>query len=88
MESEEIWIRKRAYALWEEEGYPSGKDREHWERAKLEYASLVSAPAKPATARRKRTEISDPAASLEPAVKSAPLKAPAKKRTKKVPMEQ
>jgi hypothetical protein len=38
--SEEDWIRHRAYVLWEEEGYPTGKDREHWERAALEYATL------------------------------------------------
>ncbi|OHV84834.1 DUF2934 domain-containing protein [Rhizobium sp. LCM 4573] len=88
MEAEEDWIRKRAYALWEAEGYPSGKDREHWERAKLEYATLVSAPAKPATVRRKRSEISELTASPEPAVKSVPLKAPAKKRAKKVSLEQ
>lgn len=38
--SEEEWIRHRAYELWEQEGYPSGKDAEHWERAKLEHALL------------------------------------------------
>lgn len=47
-DSEQDWIKHRAYALWEEEGYPSGKDTEHWERAKLEFATLkptASAPA-------------------------------------------
>jgi hypothetical protein len=38
--TEEHWIKHRAYELWEQEGYPSGKDQEHWERAKLEYATL------------------------------------------------
>jgi hypothetical protein len=38
--SQENWIKHRAYQLWEQEGYPSGKDMEHWERAKLEYATL------------------------------------------------
>ncbi len=38
--SQENWIKHRAYELWEQEGYPSGKDIEHWERAKLEYATL------------------------------------------------
>lgn len=36
-ESEQEWISRRAYALWEEEGYPTGKDTEHWERARQEY---------------------------------------------------
>lgn len=26
-------IRKIAYELWEEEGYPEGKEAEHWHRA-------------------------------------------------------
>ena len=38
--SQENWIKHRAYELWEQEGYPSGKDIEHWEQAKLEYATL------------------------------------------------
>ena len=29
-------IRERARAIWEEEGRPEGKDREHWERAAAE----------------------------------------------------
>lgn len=39
MAASDEWIKHRAYELWEQEGYPSGKDKEHWERAKLEYAS-------------------------------------------------
>lgn len=29
-------IRKRAYALWEEEGRPEGRADEHWHRAEAE----------------------------------------------------
>lgn len=29
-------IRDRAYALWEAEGHPDGRDREHWARAERE----------------------------------------------------
>lgn len=28
-------IRRIAYSLWAEDGRPDGRDREHWERAKL-----------------------------------------------------
>ena len=30
------WLRERAYALWENEGRPDGKDSEHWSRAEAE----------------------------------------------------
>ena len=29
-------IRERAHAIWEEEGRPEGKDRQHWARATAE----------------------------------------------------
>lgn len=34
------WISKRAYGLWEANGRPHGKDREHWEQAARERAEL------------------------------------------------
>lgn len=39
-------IRERAYALWEKEGSPDGRDAEFWERARL----MVEADAAPASA--------------------------------------
>ncbi len=30
---QEVAIRERAYAIWEEEGRPHGREWEHWERA-------------------------------------------------------
>ncbi len=29
-------IRRRAYQIWEEEGWPQGRDAEHWSRAERE----------------------------------------------------
>jgi hypothetical protein len=29
-------IRDRAYALWEADGRPDGRDKEHWQRAERE----------------------------------------------------
>ena len=29
-------IRQRAYRIWEDEGCPDGRDREHWDRAERE----------------------------------------------------
>ncbi len=31
-------IRQRAYAIWEQEGRPPGRDHVHWHRAKEEIA--------------------------------------------------
>jgi len=35
-------LRARAYAIWEREGCPSGKDREHWELAVKEMAGQAA----------------------------------------------
>lgn len=32
----EAQIRDRAYAIWESEGQPEGRDREHWSQAEGE----------------------------------------------------
>ena len=39
-ESRDEWIMKRAYSLWEEEGYPTGRDSAHWEQAAKERAVM------------------------------------------------
>jgi hypothetical protein len=39
-ETREEWIKKRAYALWEEEGHPTGRDSIHWEQARKERETL------------------------------------------------
>jgi hypothetical protein len=52
-------VRERAYSIWEEEGRPQGKDRQHWERAaQLVAAELASAGAKPM--RRDRARDGEP----------------------------
>ncbi len=40
LESRDEWIKKRAYAIWEEEGHPAGRDIEHWARASGERIAL------------------------------------------------
>ncbi|MFK0385473.1 DUF2934 domain-containing protein [Rhizobium sp. RM] len=51
--SEHEWISKRAYTLWEKEGQPHGRDAEHWEQAKSEYALLKTSEATKPAARKK-----------------------------------
>ncbi len=43
-EQKEQAIRERAYAIWEEEGRPDGKDLEHWLRAEAEINSADQEP--------------------------------------------
>lgn len=37
-------IKQRAYAIWEKEGRPHGKDEEHWRQASEEMHGLEDAP--------------------------------------------
>lgn len=39
-EIDEEQVRQRAYALWDEEGRPSGRDDEYWHRAERELREL------------------------------------------------
>lgn len=34
------WIKKRAYALWEEQDRPHGRDGDHWQQALAERDAL------------------------------------------------
>lgn len=36
----EEWIRRRAYALWEADGCPTGRDADHWHQATMERQAL------------------------------------------------
>lgn len=38
-------IRTRAYAIWEEEGHPHGRQDEHWHRAAQELGTETTSPA-------------------------------------------
>jgi len=40
MDSLEQRIRDRAYHIWEEEGRPHGREREHWQRARSEVMAV------------------------------------------------
>ena len=82
LESRDEWIKKRAYAIWEEEGYPSGRDAEHWAQASSERIALEKTTAEGGTidikpkAKRKT-------AVAAAAVAEEKLATPAKKISKK-----
>ena len=44
---QEQTIRERAYAIWEEEGRPDGKELDHWLRAEAEIISATEQQASP-----------------------------------------
>ncbi|SIQ12291.1 Protein of unknown function [Rhizobium sp. RU35A] len=76
------WIRNRAYALWEEEGRPHGKDAEHWTRACEEFETQASTTAKPAVTRAKK--VGSPAQSA-PTTEATPKSVKATSAKTKVP---
>ncbi len=82
MAASEEWIKHRAYELWEQEGYPSGKDKEHWERAKLEYTTLRPVASDESTPPKQK--ISAPKAE-KPVAKPAAAKNATPKKAAKTP---
>jgi len=82
-QTREEWIKKRAYALWEEEGHPTGRDSVHWEQARKERETLeTSAASKDGTevkTRAKRTATAG--AKTNGAVKAAAPKKTASRKS-------
>lgn len=80
MDEREEQLRQRAYGIWQAEGEPHGRDRDHWERAERELTDMAPeepvAPAKPA-ARRKKADDAPQTTAAEPKPK-APRKPRAK----------
>ena len=90
--NENAAIAQRAYEIWEAEGKPHGRDREHWEAAAIELGSpapmpenyrdgetlpgLEAASKKPAPRRKKATVAPESGASADAAPKP-----PRRKRT-------
>ena len=51
----EATIRQRAYAIWEEEGRPHGRERDQWAKALQEISSLAPIAVETPLAKPKRT---------------------------------
>jgi hypothetical protein len=45
--NKENWISQRAYAIWEAEGRPYGRDAENWQQAAAEFEQLEMTKASP-----------------------------------------
>ena len=80
-ENEDDWIRRRAYSLWEEEGRPSGRDAEHWERATQELQAFNEKKPKRATSRTRAAMTADDASMVR--TTTAPKRTVAKGTKKK-----
>jgi hypothetical protein len=80
-------IARRAYALWEKEGRPHGRDRDHWARAEHEVGAereTAPAPAAQKPARPRKAPAEAALAAKKPARKAAPAAEapqPARKRS-------
>ncbi|WP_185927986.1 DUF2934 domain-containing protein [Pseudorhizobium endolithicum] len=70
-DNEDEWIRRRAYSLWEEEGRPSGKHAEHWEKARQELAAFRADKPKRASRTSAAAAAKGSLASSSPAPKKA-----------------
>lgn len=81
-ETREEWIKKRAYALWEEEGHPTGRDSVHWEQARAEHDALKGASKSPngkeVKPRAKRVASAKTAAAAAEVTNGGEVKKPAK----------
>ncbi len=78
MTDREEKIRQHAYGIWEKEGYPHGRDEDHWHRAVRE---VTEEPAAAAPAQAELLPDIGDAPSLQPA-DAAPAKKPAARRRK------
>jgi hypothetical protein len=58
--ADEKTIRERAYHIWEAEGRPHGRDREHWERANREIAAETKKTTGKTTAAAKAKPVGKP----------------------------
>ena len=90
LESRDEWIKKRAYAIWEAEGYPSGRDAVHWEQATSERIALEKkagkkekVEAKPKTEAKPKIKGKAAATIMAAAVNGASTKALPKRASKK-----
>lgn len=82
LESRDEWIKKRAYAIWEEEGHPSGRDGIHWEQASSERIALEKSVGKEGKLGAKSKAKRKPTIAVAAIVDEAANK-PAAKRTSK-----
>ncbi|HEX7006712.1 MAG TPA: DUF2934 domain-containing protein [Alphaproteobacteria bacterium] len=49
-------IRKRAHEIWEQEGRPDGRDKDHWDRAERELMASVPVMAAEVPVKLSRTK--------------------------------
>lgn len=86
--SREQIVRDTAYAIWEAEGKPVGRDTEHWRQAEARVEGSLTGAGKPATtagakarqpAKAKVTEDEASPAEPTPPIKAAKTKAAPKK---------
>jgi hypothetical protein len=83
--SREQIVRDTAYAIWEAEGKPEGRDLAHWQQAEARVAAIAAAKAKPAakgkaTKGKAAVSIAKASAKAAPPAKTVATKAaPARK---------
>ncbi|AOO83208.1 DUF2934 domain-containing protein [Bosea vaviloviae] len=69
--SREQIVRDTAYAIWEAEGKPEGRDLTHWQQAEARVAASATVSAKP-VAKGNMTKGNVPASLAKASAKAAP----------------
>jgi hypothetical protein len=59
-------IRRRAYQIWEEEGWPEGRQVEHWTRAEREAAESAGPGPEPRTGEDRSRAVAPPKSRKRP----------------------
>lgn len=67
-------VRQRAHDIWEREGRPEGRDREHWAQAEAELAGEGKKSSRKAAEAKPRKAAAAPAAKAPAEKKAAPRK--------------
>ncbi|MBB6487161.1 DUF2934 domain-containing protein [Rhizobium lusitanum] len=83
LESRDEWIKKRAYAIWEEEGYPTGRDVTHWQQASSERIALEKSVGKESKLGAKSKAKRQPTVAVAAVVEEAADKPTARRTPKK-----
>jgi hypothetical protein len=66
-------LRARAYAIWEAEGRPSGREQEHWDQARRE---ILSSPVTEAPTPKATRSPKEPVSGEQKPKKSSPVRGP------------
>ncbi|PZU91448.1 MAG: hypothetical protein DI527_12150 [Chelatococcus sp.] len=79
--SREQIVRDAAYAIWEAEGRPEGREAEHWRIAEAQVAALIEAAPNGRAGSPAKAKVAKGSGAAKAPAKPAAARAPSKKKT-------